>query len=188
MYARMASTRLFQRSNRARFALSQRLHRLVGPFFLLESGRPARSGRGAKHSIMSCGLMGHQLKPGFCSRRRAKINDTIPPSSFLTVEYFSLLPILSQPVVIKYDSSLHLNFMQDSGKNHYRRGMLWPKMVLNANSITTYLVIGSEDAKAGLFAWCAMDEVFVDARQDFLHSHQVHPFPGYRRRLPVFLQ
>jgi hypothetical protein len=49
MYARMASTTSFRRSprsNRARFAQSQRPHRMVWPFFLSESGRPARLRRG----------------------------------------------------------------------------------------------------------------------------------------------
>jgi len=46
-----------------------------------------------------------------------KINLINHPSSFLHIQYLSLLLKLSQIIVIKYNSNFLLIFMQDSGNN-----------------------------------------------------------------------
>jgi len=43
--------------------------------------------------------------------------------TYLPIEYFSLLPKFSQPVVIKYYSIFSLIFMQDSGNNQLARSV-----------------------------------------------------------------
>jgi len=53
-----------------------------------------------------------------------KINLMIRPLSFLPIKYYSLLPKLSQAVVIKYNSNFLLIFMQDSGISFYPQRFL----------------------------------------------------------------